>query len=568
VPLARTWAVTPSPRRNHRGALATLAARWHRAPAALSAVAVLLVASVGLVVSHHATRQPLHASTAIGDALHSREVVQALARTHWTSASASPLDGQLERVSFSAGAKTVAEVAVRADGTVDQIQDLAHQAVPYGDWIAYEPSVLICLSMLFVLMVGVVPLRRLRNLDLLAVLSLLATVVLLQDGYLTASVLAVLPSLGYLLFRCAWRGLGFGGDPAASTPLFDQLTRGWEPRQRVRVLRLLLATLALVFVMVGVSSPNAVDVAFAVMEGATKVLHGVLPYGHMPGDVLHGDTYPIGSYLLYVPLAWVAPVYSVWSSVEGALALAVLAALVTAAVLMRSAGGRTRRDPGTETVSLRAAIAWLSFPPLMIIVSTGTTDVSLAAMLALAVLLWRRPGASTGMLAVAGWFKLAPFALVPVWLAPRRGRQLAAALAALAGVSAAMIALLVALGGTGGPAAMVHAVAYQFGRGSIESLWSTLGIANLQPLGEAAVLALIAGAVVRLRREAELAADHGRVAALAAAILIGLQLAANYWDFLYLAWILPLAGMSLFADGVGATVSITAVAAVRVPSAA
>ena len=55
--------------------------------------------------------------------------------------------------------------------------------------------------------------------------------------------------------------------------------------------------------MVGVSSFDAVDVVYAVMEGATKLIHGVLPYGHMPPGIIHGDTYPILSYALYAPLA-------------------------------------------------------------------------------------------------------------------------------------------------------------------------------------------------------------------------------------------------------------------------
>ena len=38
------------------------------------------------------------------------------------------------------------------------------------------------------------------------------------------------------------------------------------------------------------------------------------------------------------------------------------------------------------------------------------------------------------------------------------------------------------------------------------------------------------------------------MAALIAAILIGLQLSADYWAFLYLAWIVPMVGVSLLAD--------------------
>lgn len=60
------------------------------------------------------------------------------------------------------------------------------------------------------------------------------------------------------------------------------------------------------------------------------------------------------------------------------------------------------------------------------------------------------------------------------------------------------------------------------------------------------MIALVAGAAVRLRRDGEIAADPARAAALAAAVLLGLQLAADYWSFLYLVWVTPLLGLSLF----------------------
>ena len=172
----------------------------------------------------------------------------------------------------------------------------------------------------------------------------------------------------------------------------------------------------------------------------------------------------------------------------------------------------------------------------------------LAAMLAVAVLLWRRPTLCAGMLAIAGWFKLGPLALLPVSLAPLRGRRLVRALAAIALVSLPMLGVLVALGGLHGPAAMLHAMSYQFSRGSLQSVWSVLGIEWLQPLGQACVLGLIVGAALRLRRDAVLAADRLRMAALTAAIMIGLQFAADYWAFLYLVWFAPLVGLSLLAD--------------------
>ena len=331
------------------------------------------------------------------------------------------------------------------------------------------------------------------------------------------------------------------------------MTPGLDPARRVRWLRALLVVLALVFVMVGVSSFDAVDVIYAVMEGATKIVHGVLPYGHMPPGIIHGDTYPILSYVLYAPLALVAPVNDLWGSVDGGLAVAAVAAMVAAwAVFRITAGARPRasasRPADVEEAGLRAALAWLAFPPLLIVVSTGTTDVVLAAMLLVAILLWRRPVACSGMLAFAGWFKLAPFALLTVCMAPLRGRRLMGAIAATAAVSLPLIGVLVALGGISGPADMVHAVGYQFSRGAQQSFWGALGSAALQPLAQGAVLGLIAAAMVKLRQEPDLARDRARMAALGAAILIGLQLTAEYWAFLYLVWILPLAVLSLLAD--------------------
>jgi uncharacterized membrane protein len=272
----------------------------------------------------------------------------------------------------------------------------------------------------------------------------------------------------------------------------------------------------------------------------------------MPPGIIHGDTYPILSYALYAPVALFAPVPDAWHRVDAALVVALLAAFGVAWAALRSAR-RSLRSPEAEEAGLRSAIAVLSFPGFLITTSTGTTDVLMAAMLAGALVLWRRPGAGAATLAVAGWFKLAPFALVPVFLASLRGRRLACALAVLGAVSLAVFGLVIGVGGMTGAGAMVRAVSYQFTRGSLQSIWSVLGIESLQPLAQACVLGLIAGACVKLWREPELAHDRARMAALSAAILIGLQLSADYWAFLYVVWFVPLVCVSLF--GVEAVVA-------------
>jgi len=151
-----------------------------------------------------------------------------------------------------------------------------------------------------------------------------------------------------------------------------------------------------------------------------------------------------------------------------------------------------------------------------------------------------------------------PFALLPIWLASLRGRRLLAGLALVGGSAALMLLALVALGGAGAPRAMLHAVAYQAQRRTLHAPWTLLGVEWLQPLGQAAVLALVAAATVRVRREPAIAADPVRLAAIAGAVLLGVQLTGNYWTYLYLAWVAPCAIAGLLADATTARVPATA----------
>src|SRR4029079_19505328 len=100
---------------------------------------------------------------------------------------------------------------------------------------------------------------------------------------------------------------------------------------------------------------------------------------------------------------------------------------------------------------------------------------------------------------VAGWFKVVPFALLPIWLARLRGRRLLAALALTAASGVLMLVALIALGGTRAPGQMLHAIAYQADRRTLHSPWTLLGIEWLQPLRQAAVIPPLAPATRRRR---------------------------------------------------------------------
>ncbi|HLY48153.1 MAG TPA: glycosyltransferase 87 family protein [Solirubrobacteraceae bacterium] len=518
---------------------------WGRLPMVVAA-ATLVLAWAGLLLTHVSPRPAVPRAAALHLILSDPGLARMLARDHWRRVVITTLDNRDEELGFYRGGRMVATVTVGRTprGLFTDATDLAHEKYAYGSNIGNDPRVLAGLAVVFVLMTAVWPLWRLRNLDAVVAAGTAASVILFNHWTLSRMVLVSYPAMIYLALRCAWQALAPPGSRLPATPLYEQLTRRWTPESRHRVLRLLAAALALITFMVGVTSLHVVDVGYAVMEGATDLAHGVLPYGHIP-DILHGDTYPLASYLLYLPFAALGPVYSAWDNADATLFLAVAAALVAAWGVWRLAGRLS-----CSTGGLRAAVALLAFPPLLVTVSTGTTDVVLAAMLIAVLVLWHRPTWASATLSAAAWFKAAPALLLPLLLVRLRGRGLVRALAALLAVSLALLGVLVGVGGLGAPARMLSAIAFQFERSSPHTLWAFVGAVPFQPLAEAMTLALVAGAAVKLRRDPRLAADRNRVAALFGAALLGVQIAASYWNYMYLIWALPFLVLALFPPSV------------------
>jgi hypothetical protein len=86
-------------------------------------------------------------------------------------------------------------------------------------------------------------------------------------------------------------------------------------------------------------------------------------------------------------------------------------------------------------------------------------------------------------------------------------------------------------------------VAYQASRDtpfSIWGLWGGLGAVQHLLQGAAAGLAIVVAFVPERRGVVE-------VAALGAAVIIALQLTANYWLYPYIVWFFPLVAVALFA---------------------
>jgi glycosyl transferase family 87 len=533
--------------------------------------AAFVLGAVGLWVLHRETRvhYRLPARAAIAAARTNRGDREFLAHNPTTRVRVIPLDSKLQRVTFFDGPQVVLDAAVGEHGEVVSTEEHVAGAPASGAALANSPWVLALFSCLFLLATLVLPLRRVRNLDALVLASLTVTVPLINARLAGVSVVCAYLALGYLTLRCLVVGLRAAdpdartrtADPdvdprgggcadgqraegpagaALSTPLLNWLCAGSEPRRRVALLRLIVAATVLAFAMITLTSSGYTDVAAASMQGATELLHGVLPYGHIT-LALHGDTYPLLNYVLYIPGALWLPVSNVFSDLTGSLAVAMAASLLAGAALYRVAGSRgLAADGGEQRVErqLRTTLAWFAFPPVLLAASGGSNDLLLAACLAWMLALRTRAATSLLLLAAGAWIKLVPLVLVAIWV-PYRRRELARAWIAPVALSAALAGVLVALGGPSAIAAMVRAMSFQFQRGSFYAPWYTFGLGWLQPFAQAAVIAALLAAVLRLRADSSARVDLVRMSALAGALLLGVQLAANYWTWSYLPWVLP-----------------------------
>jgi hypothetical protein len=484
-------------------------------------IAVFAIALVALLLHGSGdSRLPLPRSQAVRAALKDPAVHKQLAGHGWNRVRVGALDSRLARVTFFDGARIRAVAAVDAQAQVEHTRVYPPGAPLYGSSLSDAPWLLALLALGFVLATATRPLLSLRNLDVLALLGLTVPILAGDHQLFELSVLSGYVPLAYLCWRFVQRARR--GYQPVRPPLFALGSR--------RLLIYVIAAAALLAI-VAMSSSGAIDVGFASTAGATLLLHGTLPYGHMPTDVLHGDTYPLLNYVLYIPAALVAPVHDSFDDTTSAVFVAFTAALVVAVALRRS--GR------------RTMLAWLCFPPLAVAVASGTNDLLLAVAVALALAAAARGGRSALALTAGAWIKLAPLALLPIWLARSGGRPLARALLAVAGLSVTLTAWVLILGGPAGIGHMLHALSFQLSRGTLQSAWSLLGLGPAQQVAQAATIALVVWGALNARR---IAKDPARLAALSGAVLAALQLSASNWSYLYVVWLFPCAALALLAD--------------------
>jgi hypothetical protein len=390
-------------------------------------------------------------------------------------------------------------------------------------WYVWIPMCLLFVAPFF-------PWRRrptLLHLDLAVLLAFSISLAFFNHAEIGISVPLVYPFLLYLLVRMLLLGFGRG--------------RAREPlRMIVPVSWLAVAVVFLVGFRIGlnVTNSNVIDVGYAGVIGADKLVHDKPLYGGWPHDNANGDTYGPANYLAYVPFRLLFGWSGTWDDLPAAHAAAIAFDLLT--LLGVFLLGRRARGPTTGVVM---AYAWAAYPFTLYALSSDSNDTLVALLIVAAFLLASSAPARGVAAAWAGLTKFAPLALAPLLLRgtgswPRK-RSIAAFVVAYA-LADGVVMLPVLLHHDLG-AFWRDSISYQAGRGSpfsVWGLWGGLGLEQHLVQGAAAALALAVAFVPRRR-------GLGEVAALGAAVLIALELGISHWFYLYIPWFFPLVMLAL-----------------------
>jgi hypothetical protein len=370
------------------------------------------------------------------------------------------------------------------------------------------------------------PLRML-NLDLVVLLSFSVSLAFFNHAVIDASVPLVYPPLVYLMARLLWL---LRRDAPRPPPLTLNFGARW--------ITLGLVVLVIFRIGLNVIDSNVIDVGYATVVGAQKVIDGDAIYGQFPTDITRGDTYGPVAYEAYAPFVALWGFDGSWGGVPAAHAAAIFFDLLTMALLFLA--GRRIRGPSTGVL---LAYAWAAFPFTTFALECNSNDALVASLVLAALLAASSPPARGALAALAGLAKFAPLALAPMLathrLRERGPRELAAFAVSFLVVAGAV--LIPAVAHNSLSEILARTVRYQAGRNAPFSVWGLYGGAHD---GQLAVQALaVAGAVAIAlvpRRD-----DLVGLCAAAAAILIAVQLGASYWFYLYIPWFFAPAAVAL-----------------------
>jgi len=372
------------------------------------------------------------------------------------------------------------------------------------------------------------------HLDLLMLLGFSISLAFFNHADLGLSVPLVYPFLLYLLVRMLLLAFGRG---RPREPLRMLVSPGW----------LAIGLIFLIGFRIGlnVTNSNVIDVGYAGVIGANKVLFGDKLYGNWPHDNPQGDTYGPVNYYAYIPANVAFGWSGGWDSLPAAHAAAIAFDLLTMLGLFLL--GRSIRGPTLGTV---LAYLWAAYPFTLFALSSNSNDSLVALSIVVALLVMRWAPARGVAAAVAGLTKFAPLLLAPLFLRgigePPPRRDVVRYVVAFGVTVLVLMGYVIATGNLG---AFWHdTIVYQIGRPAPFSIWglwggsgNTLSIEQHVVEGATAALAI---AVMFLPRRRGI----GQTAALGAAVMIALQLCLTYWFYLYIPWFFALVIVALAAS--------------------
>ncbi|HEV7616415.1 MAG TPA: hypothetical protein VGO36_09310 [Solirubrobacterales bacterium] len=466
---------------------------------------------------------------------------------------ANKVDGNWEIAYFAAGEEVVLVIVDPGSGEVKESwtgdQVAWKMARGYSGAFGHKlnaPYVFLPLCAIFLL--GLVDWRRWRrvaNLDLLVLLGFGVSHFFFNRADIGVSVPLQYPVLLYLLGRALW--IGFRGRGEGLRPV-------WPAAY------LLVAALFLMGVRVGLNlaDSGAIDVGYASVVGADRITHGEPIYDNFPDDVSQGDTYGPATYVAYVPSELIWPWSGSWDDLPAAHGAAVSFDIATFLLLILL-GIRIRPGPAGKRLAATLAFGWAAYPYTAFALEANSNDTLVAMLLVAILLVLGRPRARGALTSLATFAKFAPALLAPMLLTytpnpeirsgsngegvrerkPRPQDSLPVRSGLLFAGAFLLVTVLVMLWPALNPGLHTfydRTIAYQSSRDSPFSIWGQ--VPSLEPLRVAilaATCALSLFLAVRPRRKSLV-----QVAALGAALLIGLQLTMHHWFYLYIVWFYPL----------------------------
>ncbi len=368
---------------------------------------------------------------------------------------------------------------------------------------------------------------RLLHLDLLVLLGLGVSLFFYNRAEITASVALTYPVLLYVFARMLWAGF-FPRE--RDGPLIP-----WMP---VRWIVVAAVALACGRIALNIADSHVIDIGVAGVVGADHITHGRELYAgnFAPGLGIRGDVYGPFNYLAYVPFELVFPWDGRWGEVPAAHAAAITFDLLTAIGLWLL-GRRLRPGAGGRTLGAGLAFAWLAYPFTLYTMNANANDSLIAMLLVGALLAVTSAPARALAVALAAAAKFGPAALAPLFATGTGERRWRSALVFGVVFVAVCVALVVPFLPPGGVRELYdHTLGYQADRSSPFSVWGQApSLDFLQSAERVGAVALAFAFAVWPRRR-----TPAQIAALAAAVVVAVQLGATHWFYFYVVWFLPL----------------------------